>query len=138
MLLKVSTSSLLLPDPFSASSISYQALCPNPSLRPWDSHRNSCCPPCAVPLSFRFDSAGTMEALKRPYFASHHRSLLSQPVSGDSTVEAAVHRKAAQVFPAEEVQQDEADRNGMAEKLQLDPVAPASMDWDSQAAADHP
>ena len=79
-----------------------------------------------------------MEALKRPYFASHHRSLLSQPVSGDSTVEAAVHRKAAQVFPAEEVQQDEADRNGMAEKLQLDPVAPASMDWDSQAAADHP
>jgi len=79
-----------------------------------------------------------MEALKRPYFASHHRSLLSQPVSGDSTVEAAAHRKAAQAFPEEEAQQDEADRTGMAEKLQLGPVVPASVDWDSQAAADHP
>jgi len=68
-----------------------------------------------------------MEALKRPYFEPHHRSLLSQAISGDSTVEAAAHRKAAQVFPAAEVQQDEADRTGMAEKLQQDPVVLASM-----------
>ena len=79
-----------------------------------------------------------MEALKRPYPELHHRSLLSQLASGDSTVEAAAHRKAAQAFPEEEAQQDEADPTGMAEKPQLDPVAPASMDWDSQAAADHP
>jgi hypothetical protein len=78
-----------------------------------------------------------MEALKRPYLEPHHPSLPSQPASGDSRVEAAVHRKAAQVFPAEEVQQDEADRTGMVEKLQLGPVVPASVDWDSQAAADH-
>jgi len=79
-----------------------------------------------------------MEALKRPYFAAHHRSLLFQLASGDSTVEAAAHRKAEQVFPAEEAQPDEADPTGMAAKPQLDPVAPASMDWDSQAAEDHP
>jgi hypothetical protein len=79
-----------------------------------------------------------MEALKRPYPELHHRSLLYQPVSGDSTVEAAAHRKAAQAFPAEEAQPDEADPTGMAAKPQLDPVAPASMDWDSQAAEDHP
>jgi hypothetical protein len=79
-----------------------------------------------------------MEALKHLCFAPHHPSPLSQPVSGDSTVEAAAHRKAAQAFPEEEAQQDEADPTGMAEKPQLDPVAPASVDWDSQADADHP
>ena len=79
-----------------------------------------------------------MEALKHLCFAPHHPSLLYQAISGDSTVEAAVHRKAAQAYPEEEAQQDEADRTGMAAKLQLDPVVPASMDWDSQAAADHP
>jgi hypothetical protein len=84
------------------------------------------------------DSGGTMEALKHLCFAPHHPSPLSQPVSGDSTVEAAAHRKAAQSFPEEEAQQDEADRTGMAAKLQLGPVVPASADWGSQAAADHP
>ena len=78
-----------------------------------------------------------MEGLKHLCFASHHPSPLSQPVSGDSTVEAAAHRKAAQAFPEEEAQQDEADRTGMAAKLQLGPVVPASVDWDSQADADH-
>jgi hypothetical protein len=79
-----------------------------------------------------------MEALKHLCFAPYHPSPLSHPASGDSTVEVAVHRKAAQVVPAEELQRDEADRTGMVEKLQLDPVVPASVDWDSQAAADHP
>jgi hypothetical protein len=68
-----------------------------------------------------------MEALKRPYFEPHHQSLLSQAISGDSTVEAAVHQKAVQVFLAGAVQEDEADRTGMAEKLQQDPVVLASM-----------
>ena len=69
-----------------------------------------------------------MEAPKGPYPEPYHRFLLSQPASGDSTVEAAVHQKAAQVFPAEEVQQDEADPTGMVEKLQRGPVVPASVD----------
>ncbi|TMH96808.1 hypothetical protein E6H37_01630 [Candidatus Bathyarchaeota archaeon] len=59
-----------------------------------------------------------MEALKRPYFEPHHRFLLSQLASGDSTVEAAVHQKAAQVFLAGAVQEDVADRIGMVGELQ--------------------
>jgi hypothetical protein len=79
-----------------------------------------------------------MEAPKRPYFEPHHQSLLSQAISGDSTVEAAVHQKVVQVFLAEAVQEDVADRIGMAEKLQSGPVVLASAGWDSQAGADHP
>jgi len=78
-----------------------------------------------------------MEALKRPYPEPHHRFLPSQPASGDSTAEAAVHRKATMVFPEEEAQQDEADQTGMVEKPQLGPVVPALVNWDSQAGADH-
>jgi len=44
----------------------------------------------------------------------------------------------AQVFLAEEARPDEADPTGMAEKPQLGQVVLASVDWDSQAAADHP
>jgi len=69
-----------------------------------------------------------MEALRRLYLEPHHRFHPSQPASGDSTAEAAVHRKAVRVFPAEEAQQDEADRTGMVEKPQLDPVVLASVD----------
>jgi len=68
-----------------------------------------------------------MEALKPPYFEPHRWFLLSQLASGDSTVEAAVHRKVAQVFLAEAVPEDVADRIGMVEKLQQDPVVLASV-----------
>lgn len=103
-------SSRLLPDLSSASSISYQAPCPNPSPRQESSAQQSFRPSAASLLTLRTEMVEEVESLQRPCPEKRLPILPSQQFSAGSRVEAMARQETGPVSPAELAQWDEIDQ----------------------------
>jgi len=134
LLLKVSKSSLRLPDPSSTSSVSYQALYPNPSPHQQKPARQPCCPPAAAPPELLFEE-GEAEIRRHPCPAIPLQDLPSQPAWADSKAEAQAHQETEPVSAEGAEPRDEADPTGKAEQPQLDQAVPVDPE-DSRADED--
>src|SRR3989475_13300433 len=94
-------SSRLLPDLSSASSISYQAPCPNPSPRQESSAQESFRPSAPSLLTLRPEMVEEAESLQRPCPEKRLPILPSQPFSAGSSDEALDPQDADPVSPAQ-------------------------------------